>query len=495
LRIRHRIPSIFTLSMVDVLCCALGCVILLWLLNARQQQEGEEDHARETTSLLDRARADRQRSEDLLRAARAERDHKGALLASALAAHDAARTRLSDLEVRIRDAENDRTTLRKQLVDQRRIATDLGGKLKTSASRIRSLEADVRAGAKSLASERARGDALSGKVARLETRLAGLGKDLDKARAARIRHEAAARKLGVEIARRDKEITALSRTLSDLRSARSALRATLTAREKELAAARAYKDRWAAAEDRAKGLDKELRAERDALLAARRDLAGLRVKEKGWKAQTENRFAGIALTGKRVVFLVDMSGSMELVDEETPAPQKWVEVRNTVARLMRSLPDLEKFQVITFAAKTSFPLGSEGRWIDHNTKTSPAKVLKALADIKPRGGTNLYVALEAAFKFRKEGLDTVYLLSDGLPNLGPGLNMPVDRALTEIQRGTKLGKHIRGILKTKWNFALPRRPKVRINTIGFFYESPDLGSFLWALAREHNGSFVGMSKP
>ncbi len=30
---RHRMPSIFTLSMVDVLCCALGCVILLWLLS------------------------------------------------------------------------------------------------------------------------------------------------------------------------------------------------------------------------------------------------------------------------------------------------------------------------------------------------------------------------------------------------------------------------------------------------------------------------------
>ena len=36
-------------------------------------------------------------------------------------------------------------------------------------------------------------------------------------------------------------------------------------------------------------------------------------------AAAENRFEGIALTGRRVVFLVDMSGSMELVDEKTPA--------------------------------------------------------------------------------------------------------------------------------------------------------------------------------
>ena len=35
MNVRHRIPSIFNLSMVDVLCCALGCVILLWLFYLR----------------------------------------------------------------------------------------------------------------------------------------------------------------------------------------------------------------------------------------------------------------------------------------------------------------------------------------------------------------------------------------------------------------------------------------------------------------------------
>src|SRR5215831_16286340 len=36
MKVRHRIPTIFNLSMVDVLCCALGCVILLWLINFRE---------------------------------------------------------------------------------------------------------------------------------------------------------------------------------------------------------------------------------------------------------------------------------------------------------------------------------------------------------------------------------------------------------------------------------------------------------------------------
>src|SRR2546422_6351184 len=42
MRVRHRIPTIFNLSMVDVLCCALGCVILLWLLNLRDAKERAE---------------------------------------------------------------------------------------------------------------------------------------------------------------------------------------------------------------------------------------------------------------------------------------------------------------------------------------------------------------------------------------------------------------------------------------------------------------------
>jgi hypothetical protein len=186
---------------------------------------------------------------------------------------------------------------------------------------------------------------------------------------------------------------------------------------------------------------------------------------------------------------------MELLDEKTAAAHKWKEVRETVARLMRSLPGLEKFQVITFSSKAEFPLGSPGKWLDHEPRSSPGRVLKALAGIKPAGGTNLYAALEAAFDYRSSGLDTVYLLSDGLPNIGEGLTPAQARSLSEVERGAVLGRHIRTTLRTSWNRAQPVRPRVRINTIGFFYESPDLGAFLWALARENEGSFVGMSRP
>src|SRR4051812_3096519 len=64
MRTRHRIPSVFNLSMVDVLCCALGCVILLWLVNLREAKQKALQAGRSDEQVaalrrdLDGARAD-----------------------------------------------------------------------------------------------------------------------------------------------------------------------------------------------------------------------------------------------------------------------------------------------------------------------------------------------------------------------------------------------------------------------------------------------------
>ncbi len=211
-------------------------------------------------------------------------------------------------------------------------------------------------------------------------------------------------------------------------------------------------------------------------------------------AAAEKRFAGITLTGKRVIFLVDMSGSMEMLDETTFDPDKWPLVCEAVASIMRSLPELREYQVIVFSDRIKYVFGNEGRWLEYGGEASAKKVSDGLKSLKPKGGTNLQAAVQEAFRFRDTGLDTVYVFSDGLPNIGEGL--PANsKDLTESQRGESLAKHIRGRLKNDWNRPLPGSARVRINCIGFFFESPDLGAFLWALARENDGSFVGMSKP
>ena len=43
--------------------------------------------------------------------------------------------------------------------------------------------------------------------------------------------------------------------------------------------------------------------------------------------------------------------------------------------------------------------------------------------------------------------------------------------------------------------AAPGGSRVKINSVGFYFDSPDVGAFLWSLSRDNDGSFVGMSKP
>ena len=438
MRTRHRIPMIFSLSMMDVFCCTLGCVILLWLINQRE-------------AML-RTRAASQVTEKLT----VSEQQRGQL-----------NTLLDDLDRQLAAAKADLKTRTQDLDSARSRADELSKQL--AAAREQAADAEDRLAKKADDAERLvrlRDDAKK-RVADLERLL----------RQKELQNENAARQMAELTERLDKADTRLGQlrkladTLPELQGAISG------AREKE-----------ATALARAKELENELSAAR----AAGQDLSGRLARA---NATAEQRFEGIALTGRNVVFLVDMSGSMDLVDERTPDPAKWSGVRDAVQKIMRSLPRLERFQVILFSDRITYLLGSDGKWLTYDAKSSPEQVTKVLAATPPKGNTNMYMALDAAFQFRAQGLDTVYLFSDGLPNIGDGLTAEQARTMTETQREIALSKTVRSALKTRWNAAQVGRPKVRINTIGFFYESPDVGAFLWALARENDGSFVGMSRP
>jgi rubrerythrin len=123
MRVRHRIPSIFNLSMVDVLCCALGCVILLWLLNLREakhHEETAEEQNRQVTSLLSTARE--------------ERDNAYGMV-----------VRLDSERASVAE---ERDGLQKDLARRRGELADLERKLKASNDRITALEGDLQASEK-----------------------------------------------------------------------------------------------------------------------------------------------------------------------------------------------------------------------------------------------------------------------------------------------------------------------------------------------------------
>ena len=437
MKTRHRIPSIFNLSMVDLMCCALGSVILLWLLNFREARmrarTAGEDHAQLTAA--------RQEIDDLL-----------AKLASSLKDRDALQSKAL-IVARARDR------LEQDLSAARAAMTSQDQDLATLKMQVSSAE-----------------DRLTKKTLEQQA----LAKDLTT--------------LKIQLATAEQQLT------KKIEDYRQLVRDRELAQKEMTALQTALKDKDALAKAAAKGADdfagqlRDTKLEIVTLQKALSEQKTLADKANIARVAAENRFAGIELTGRRVVFLVDTSGSMDLVDDKTVAPDKWKTVCETAVKIARSLPELEKFQVITFSDKLSYLFGNEDQWLDYDPKTSPDKMLQALLATKPKGNTNLYSPLEAAFKLKDRGLDTIYFLSDGLPNVGPGLPASA-KNLGESEQAALLSQHIRKMLKTNWNRPAPGRFPVRINTVGFFYESPDVGAFLWALARENDGSFVGMSKP
>src|SRR5262245_64422006 len=107
MRTRHKIPTIFNLSMVDVLCCALGCVILLWLVNFREAKQ-RTLAAGQTAIKLDEA-------EKQLRDLQAERD-------AALAQVDKLGRERTQLRAQLTDVED---RLAKNMQEGRMLARDL----------------------------------------------------------------------------------------------------------------------------------------------------------------------------------------------------------------------------------------------------------------------------------------------------------------------------------------------------------------------------------
>ncbi|MCI0642845.1 MAG: VWA domain-containing protein [Gemmataceae bacterium] len=500
---RHRIPTIFNIYMVDVLCCALGCVILLWQLYHHESEE-QAAAAQEQTAIakarlkkleeanlsisaltsdvealkitldaankkrvqvtleLEDTRKDRDKFEQLALVRKKEYDDLKKV-------HAAAEAVLAMLRLDFKSLEKKSALTAAELTEKIRAHAELFDKLAAAEKKLRALtqdlaatETDAKLAAKTAAEK-------SNLLAMLEKELSilrGQGKLLEaKLSTAGIR----AGLLEQDLEKSKKELFDVNRRFQDLLLSQDTLTKRYQISVKDL--------------DRAKELIAALDLDKKSWIKKARDI----------QTAADNRFAGITLTGSRVIILVDMSGSMELIDEATADPDKWPLVCETIAKVMRSLTDLKQYQVILFSDQILYPMGSPGRWLEYKSEADAKTLAATLIAIRPKGGTNMAVAFEEAFRFRDQGLDTIYVFSDGLPNQGPGVKP--DSKLTESQKTELLSKHIRSRLKNNLNPSQSDRTRVRINTVGFFFESPDVGAFLWALARENDGSFVGMSRP
>jgi hypothetical protein len=516
MRVRHKQPVLVSMWMLDVFCCALGCVTLLFLLNSRM---ASDETAANKTALIDLKTTERKLAAVLtdldesrlkLTSAEAER----ARMAAALSENEGIRLKLTadndKLAGQLATIKADKDDLAKKLALARDEAKSAKALAEATQLALNAAEAKVDANAKELATARNLATDADDILKKKQKEAIDLAKKLAEA-------TAAAEDLARLIRKRDDEKVVMAKQAADVQKILDDLSAKVVASRKELDAANTAAKLAAAkaAEDlanaKSKGSDdlanavvqiKDLLKKVNDANANIVDLQGAKAKlaDKYDRLQkdTEARFAGIVMSGKRVVFVVDISGSMAKKDTETADPTKWPTVVETVGKVMRSLPGLEKYQVIIFSSSAKWLFGN-GEWIDFTGQKSIDQVTRTLLDVKPYDDTNLYAAFEKAFSLRDPGgLDAVYLFSDGLPTSGPGLTLAEQTRrppLTESELGERLGKHLRKTLNENWNRPLLGKPRVKIHAVGFYFDSPDVGAFLWAMARENDGSFVGMSKP
>jgi predicted nucleic acid-binding Zn-ribbon protein len=487
MRIRHKQPTLVSMWMLDVFCCALGCVTLLFLLNSRMAgDEAEKNRA----ALVDLAESRKKLTTALtdLEATKLRLNSEVMNLTTQLGA---VKTEKDELARRL-GITRDEAKSAQALLDATKVALNAAeSKLDATAKELATVAVKAADADDLLRKKQKETDILAKKLTDAVTasdELARLLRKKDDERAVMVKQTADLQKLLDDM---DARLLA-SRKELDATSAAAKLAATRAA-EEMTAMKKAGGDELALARGQVKDLLKKIDDANATIIDLQGDKARLADKYDRFQKEIEARFAGIVTSGQRVVFVVDISGSMAKKDTEHADPTKWPIVVETVGKVMRSIVGLEKYQVVVFSSSARWLFGN-GEWRTY-TARSVDEVTTALLKVKPYDDTNLYAALEHAFKLRASGLDAVYVFSDGLPTSGPGLTYAQQNgSLKEIERSEILGKYVRKTLEDDWNRAQAGK-RVKVHAIGFFFESPDVGAFLWALARENEGSFVGMSKP
>ena len=153
-------------------------------------------------------------------------------------------------------------------------------------------------------------------------------------------------------------------------------------------------------------------------------------------------FVGIPVQGSRVVFILDLSGSMDFQMGDKDGKQKRIDyAKRELLKTVDALAPNAMFNLVTFNGDDKAE-----RWhkkLVTANKRNKASFKKFVEKLRPLGGTNLWSGMESALDIKtlvygnhyETTVDEIFLLSDGAPSVGDVLD-PIEilRLTPEINR-------------------------------------------------------------
>lgn len=237
-------------------------------------------------------------------------------------------------------------------------------------------------------------------------------------------------------------------------------------------------------------------------------------------ARSVPSFFGKEIRSARALFIIDVSGSMTAIDPEQPSEDEVEDaadpggtgrtivrrgsrgrggprpdfgdpgqrtriqrVKRQLYRMIEKYPVGRYFAVLSFSTDVSPLVAVQKRGASYPvrmTERTRQEVLERIPSLFAKGYTRTDLAFETAFQF--DGINTVYLLSDGYPQKDPKLGTYPQARQLEITR--RFMKEILAFVRKK-NRIEGRHWE--IHTLGF--PRANLDDFLGTLARENHGEY------
>lgn len=153
-------------------------------------------------------------------------------------------------------------------------------------------------------------------------------------------------------------------------------------------------------------------------------------------------FVGIPVEGTRVVFILDLSGSMDWpMDDQGGKVKRLDYAKRELLKAIEGLAPDSMFNLVTFNGDDEAEMWNK-KLVDA-TKRNKERFKKFVEKLRPLGGTNLWSGLEAALNIKRmkygnhyeTTVDEIFLLSDGAPSVGD-VQDPVEilRLVQEVNR-------------------------------------------------------------